>query len=125
MSSDQRTVQLQIVIPTLENKELEDLENNFPLASVVTLGAGRHIPSFYFFKKIEKNILVVFQFVFRFFSWEKTENAKKKKWLPRESNSIQNDVCFRHLGQKNAGEDALLQATVKFFKGGNTLFRTI
>ena len=36
MSSDQRTVQLQIVIPTLENKEPEDLENHFPLASVVT-----------------------------------------------------------------------------------------
>ena len=36
MSLDQRTVQLQIVIPMLENKEPEDLENHFPLASVVT-----------------------------------------------------------------------------------------
>ena len=34
MSSDQRTVQLQIVIPTLENKEPEDLENHFPLEMI-------------------------------------------------------------------------------------------
>ena len=40
MSSDQRTVQLQIVIPTLENKEPEDLQNHFLLASVVTMAIG-------------------------------------------------------------------------------------
>ena len=33
----QFNVQLQIVIPTLENKETEHLENHIPLASVVTI----------------------------------------------------------------------------------------
>ena len=33
----QINVQLHIVIPTLENKEPEDLENHFPLARVVTI----------------------------------------------------------------------------------------
>ena len=37
----QINVQLQIVIPTLENKEPEDLENHFPLAIVVTMVLGK------------------------------------------------------------------------------------
>ena len=40
MPIDQRTVQLHIEIPTLENKEPEDLENHFPLASVVAVDAS-------------------------------------------------------------------------------------
>ena len=35
-----------------------------------------------------------------FFCWKEIENAKTKNVTAMQSNSLQSDVCFSHLGQK-------------------------
>ena len=50
-----------------------------------------------------------------FFYWNEIENAKTTN-VTRQSNSLQNDVCFSLLGQK-LGKYEFLVAKVQFFRG--------